>query len=295
MSFAVSCGSDCTFAAYVKSISSFPILNPHEENELAKKWTNEGDVKSAQKIVTSHLRMVVKIALRFVNYGLPVMDMVSEGNIGLMKAVKNFNYRLGYRVSTYASWWVKASIQEYILKSWSIVKIGTSSVQKKLFFGLNRIKRRLLKYGSDNLNSSDIKKISSELCVPADDVKRMDSLLSNPTYSLDISNDYENGTLSDRIPSNDPCHGLSYIQEKDSKLKKEVMRWAIDQLNPRYRDIIIKRRLLEKPITLEKVGLEHKGISKERVRQIEQQAMKKLKQLCDQKMSIYISQNSIPA
>ena len=287
MSFALSLSfsADSSFSEYMKKISVFPVLTAQEENLLARKWSDDGDVEAAQTIVTSHLRMVVKVAMNFVNYGLPIMDMISEGNIGLMKAVKNFDYKLGFRVSTYATWWIKAAIQEYILRSWSIVKLGTSSAQRKLFFGLRKMKKLICNGDSSKvLSDADVSKVSCELAVSEKDVKAMDVIMSNSTYSLDYSGPEDKESFQDKISSDEFDHESEYIESNDMDKKKKFMMIAVNKLDSRHRDVFIKRKLLEKPVTLEKLRHEHGGISKERVRQIEMQAMSKVSAMCNEMM-----------
>lgn len=269
---------DSSLAGYMDSISKFPYLTQEEELGLARKWSEDGDIESAHKLVTSHLRLVVKIAMSFRNYGLPVLDLVSEGNIGLMQAVKKFDHKKGFRLSTYAIWWIKASIQEYVLHSWSLVKIGTTASQKKLFFNLRKMKNRLHKVDNNSLTPNEISEIAHELDVSEQDVIDMDSRLAFHDQSLNmpmIGNEESSGEMIDYIQASEESHDNILAESEDKRRKKALMLVAMESLNERERDIIRQRRLQEKPATLDDLSQKY-DISRERVRQIENRAMEKL-------------------
>lgn len=271
--------TDSGLTSYMEKVNSFPYLNQEEEYMLAKRWSERGDIEAAQNLVKSHLRLVVKIAMGFRGYGLPIMDVISEGNIGLMQAVKKFDIEKGFRLSTYAMWWIKASIQEYVLKSWSLVKIGTTSAQKKLFFNLRRLKGKLLKIDDKTLSPDDIKSIANELSVSESEVVTMDERLSQADSSLNISvnrdDSQESGEMIDFIAEERDNQELVLVNDDDYKYKQQLFVKAFDKLNDREKLIIQKRRLDVPSKTLEDLSKEF-DISRERVRQIEARAMEKL-------------------
>lgn len=254
-----------------------PILSEEEEYSLSKKWVDEADIEAAQKLVLSHMKLVVKVAQKFKGYGLPMMDLISEGNIGLMKAVKKFNPDMGYRLSTYAIWWIKATIQDYILKSWSMVKIGTSAVQKKLFFNLKKVKQNLLK--SDLNNPSDINTMAAErLGVSKSRIEDMSRSMSGEMLSLhdSIGEDNDNSSeLLDFIASSENAEE-TVIELHDKNVMLGRLAASVDKLSDREREIIKARRLSDEPETLENLSTIY-GVSRERIRQIEERAMDKLK------------------
>lgn len=269
---------DTTLAGYMTQISRFPYLTEVEEKSLAQKWCEEGDVKAAHTLVTSHLRLVVKIASSFKNYGLPIMDMIAEGNIGLMQAVKKFDHSKGFRLSTYAMWWIKASIQEYVLHSWSLVKIGTTVAQKKLFFNLRKMKSRLDKIDNRALSPSEIKQIASDLDVSEREVMDMDSRLTQSDQSLNspiMGYEEDSGEMIDLVEAGGDSHDLVLAESQDMERKRVLFLQAMETLNQRERDIIMQRRLSEPAATLEDLSVTY-NISRERVRQIENRAMEKL-------------------
>ena len=270
--------SDSDIKAYIRKISELSMLSLEEEQELAINMA-DGDISAAHKLVTSHLRLVVKIALSYKNYGLPVMDLISEGNIGLMKAVKKFDVSKGFRLSTYAIWWIKAQIQEYLLRSWSLVKIGTTANQKKLFFNLAKIKNKLLKYDQEHLSLENIKDISSELSVSAAEIQEMESRLTQGDvyiYDKTGSNEEEGLSLADRLASNEKSQEEIIAENQEKTQNITTLHQAINQLKDRERDILIARKLNDTPKTLEDLSQEY-GVSKERVRQIEAKALEKIK------------------
>jgi len=261
---------------YLREIRKFPMLEPEEEYMLAKAFADRGDIGAAHKLVTSHLRLVVKIAGGFRGYGLPLVELISEGNIGLMQAVKKFNPEAGFRLSTYAMWWIKAAIQEYVLRSWSLVKMGTTAIQKKLFFNLRKLKHRLDAYHDGDLSPDEVKNIATELSVPERDVIDMDRRMKGSDYSLNKTvggdNDDEWG---DFIADKAESHETIYGENEDMAQKKLMLANAMQDLNERERDILQQRRLAEEPATLDDLSRIY-NISKERVRQIENRAMEKI-------------------
>lgn len=275
---------DTTLAGYMSQISKFPYLTQDEEQDLAQKWCEDGDIKAAHKLVTSHLRLVVKIATNYKNYGLPIMDMVAEGNIGLMQAVKKFDHKKGFRLSTYAMWWIKASIQEYVLHSWSLVKIGTTAAQKKLFFNLRKMKNRLDKVDNNTLSPSEVQQIASDLDVSEREVLEMDSRLTQSDQSLNapaLGFEEDSGEMIDYVANEDESHELVLAASQDLDYKKALLFKAMESLNERERDIIMKRRMTEPAVTLEDLSQTYE-ISRERVRQIENRAMEKLQEAVTQ-------------
>lgn len=270
--------ADSDLTAYIKNISTFPMLKQEEEQELSYKLRDHGDLKAAEQLVTSHLRLVVKIAYSYKNYGLSMMDMISEGNIGLMKAVKKFDITKGFRLSTYAIWWIKAQIQEYILRSWSMVKIGTTIAQKKIFFNLNKLKKKILSYEQNYLTKEDVKLISNELGVSESEVNEMSSRLDyGDIYLYDKTSDESDAPcLIDNLVSDEINQEEIYANKQDNEAKITTLKQAIIHLNEREQYIINQRKLAENPKTLELLSKELQ-VSKERIRQIEKRAMEKIK------------------
>ena len=263
---------------YLKKISQFPLLTNEEEKELAYKWAKNGDTKAAQKLVTSHLRLVAKIAMGYKGYGLPIFDLISEGNLGLMQAVKKFDPDKGFRLATYAIWWIRASVQEYVLHSWSLVKIGTTAAQKKLFFNLRRMRNQLKKYEEGHLNNDQIKSISVDLGVTVDEVKQMEGRVFNQDFSLNTPlNDENQSEWIDQIE--DENMDIENKTEKDDELdkRKELFNIAVKTLESRELEILEARRLEEPVKTLEELSQKF-SISRERVRQIENKAIKKIQE-----------------
>ncbi|WP_374301046.1 RNA polymerase sigma factor RpoH [Ferrovibrio sp.] len=265
-------------ARYLAEIRRFPMLEPQEEFMLAKAWRDRGDVEAAHKLVTSHLRLVAKIAMGYRGYGLPVGELIAEGNVGMMQAVKRFDPDKGFRLSTYAMWWIRASIQEYILRSWSLVKIGTTAAQKKLFFNLRRLRGQMKAIEGGQLTPDQVEKIATQLNVPQDEVITMDRRLAAPDHSLNapLRGDEEGSSewqdwLVDETPNQEAR--LAEGDEYDSR--KALLAAAMKDLNERERDILVQRRLTEEPTTLEDLSARY-GISRERVRQIEVRAFEKL-------------------
>jgi len=263
---------------YLKKISQFPLLTNEEERNLAYKWVNEGDIDAAQKLVTSHLRLVAKIAMGYKGYGLPLFDLISEGNLGLMQAVKKYDPDKGFRLATYAIWWIRASIQEYVLHSWSLVKIGTTAAQKKLFFNLRRLRNQLKKYEDGYLNNDQIKSISEDLGVTEEEVKQMEGRVFNKDFSLNSPlNDENQSEWIDQIE--DESTDIESTAEKNDELdkRKELFNIAVKTLESRELEILKARRLKEPVKTLEELSKKF-SISRERVRQIENKAIKKIQE-----------------
>ncbi len=265
---------------YIEEVNKFPILDEKEEYMLAVRYKIYNDVEAAHKLVTSHLRLVVKIAMSFRGYGLPVNDIIAEGNIGLMHAVKKFDPAKGFRLSTYAMWWIKAAIHEFVLKSWSIVKVGTSASQKKLFYNLKRLKNKLtVKSNTDNLSDMDVAEIADDLQVSASEVQDMDRLMSGGSKSLNVavfadSEEEQINFIEDSSADQETAYGE--LEELDYNKKRLYS--AMTNLNEREKDILTKRRLLDEPLTLEDLSQQY-GISRERVRQIENRALEKLQKV----------------
>ena len=266
-----------SLSSYLTQIKKFPMLSAEEEYMLAKSWRDRGDLKSAQKLITSHLRLVAKIAMGYRGYGLPVSEIVSEGNIGLMQAVKKFEPEKGFRLATYAMWWIKASIQEYILRSWSLVKMGTTTAQKKLFFNLKKIKNQLSANNMGDLNDEHVKEISKRLNVKKDEVISMNRRLYGKEKSLNdpIKTDEDSGEWQDWVVDDKLDQELKFSQNQEFNQRKKLMNDSMDILNPREREILTARRLSEDISTLEDLSKKYK-VSRERIRQIETKAFEKL-------------------
>ena len=265
-----------SLSSYLARIKKFPMLSAEEEYMLAKSWKDRGDLKSAQKLVTSHLRLVAKIAMGYRGYGLPVSEMVSEGNIGLMQAVKKFEPEKGFRLATYAMWWIKASIQEYILRSWSLVKMGTTAAQKKLFFNLKKIKNQLSANNAGDLKPEHVEEISKRLNVKKEEVVSMNRRLLGKEKSLNDPIKGEDGTeWQDWIVDNKTDQELKLSHEQEFSQKKKLMDNSMSILNPREKEILTARRLSDNVATLEELSKKYK-VSRERIRQIETRAFEKL-------------------
>lgn len=263
-------------ARYLAEIRRFPILEANEEYMLAKCWQEHQDPKAAEKLVASHLRLVAKIANGYRGYGLPVIDLIAEGNVGLMQALRKFDPDKGFRFSTYAMWWIKANIQEYILHSWSLVKIGTTSAQKKLFFNLRRLKAEMQTLDEPTLSAQTIKDIASELNVPEQDVIEMSKRLSGGDKSLNTPLKAEGvDQWQDWLIDESSSHDIQIMEHDENKQKNILLETALKSLNERDYYIIKERRLVEPPTTLETLSATL-GISRERVRQIEIRAFEKL-------------------
>ncbi len=260
---------------YLTQIKKFPMLDAEEEYMLAKNWKSTGNLKSAEKLVTSHLRLVAKIAMGYKGYGLPVNEMISEGNVGLMQAVKKFKPEKGFRLATYAMWWIKASIQEYILRSWSLVKIGTTTAQKKLFFNLKKIKNQIAPRSEGDLRDEHVAEIADKLDVRKDEVVSMNRRLSGKEFSLNSPIGESGDEWQDWIEDKELDHELKFAQQEEMKQRKNLLTDSIKILNDREKEILYERRLNDNPTTLENLSKKYK-ISRERVRQIENKAFEKL-------------------
>jgi RNA polymerase sigma-32 factor len=261
---------------YLHEIRQFPMLDAEEEYMLAKRWREHGDTEAAHKLVTSHLRLVAKIAMGYRGYGLPLAELISEGNLGMMQAVKRFEPERGFRLATYAMWWIRAAIQEYILHSWSLVKMGTTAAQKKLFFNLRKLKGQMRAYEEGDLSPERVKKIATKLNVSEEEVVNMNRRLAAPDHSLnaplraDAEGEWQDWLVDE---SDDQETELARRQELDQR--RAMLQAALANLTERERHIIMKRRLTDEPMTLEDLSKEF-GISRERVRQIEVRAFDKL-------------------
>ncbi len=265
---------------YFREVWRFPILEKKEEQALAISWRDNEDVDAAHKLVTSHLRLVCKIAMGYKGYGLPMADLVSEGNIGLMKAVKKFDPDMGFRLSTYAMWWIKAAITEHILKSWSLVKLGTVASQKKLFFSLRSIKSKLGVADNGDLSDADAKLIADNTNVSVADVRQISGRLGSRDMSLNapVTQDDESTTFQDTLVSEGPSPEAAFAETEEFDYRHSILQKALAELPERERDILIERRLKDDPVTLEELGKVY-GISRERVRQLEARAYDKIEKL----------------
>jgi len=268
--------SEGGLSRYLQEIRKFPLLDQGEEYMLAKRWREHADPGAAQRLVTSHLRLVAKIAMGYRGYGLPLSELISEGNVGMMQAVKRFDPDRGFRLATYAMWWIRASIQEYILHSWSLVKMGTTAAQKKLFFNLRKLKGQLQAIDEGDLSPENVTKIATELGVPEADVVSMNRRLAAPDHSLNapLRSDGE-GEWQDWLVDDVDNQETSLSDREELSLRRDLLRGAMSHLTPRERDILMERRLREVPTTLEDLSQKY-GISRERVRQIEVRAFEKL-------------------
>ena len=261
---------------YLQDIRKFPMLEPDEEYMLAKRWQEHEDSDAAHRMVTSHLRLVAKIAMGYRGYGLPLADLIAEGNVGMMQAVKRFDPERGFRLATYAMWWIRASIQEYILHSWSMVKIGTTAAQKKLFFNLRKVKAQMKSLEDGDLHPDKVKQIADRLNVPEREVVNMNRRLSSQDNSLNapVRADAE-GEWQDWLVDESPDQETVYGANEEMDQRRALLTGAMQHLNERERDILEKRQLAESPTTLEDLSQVY-GISRERVRQIEVRAFEKL-------------------
>ena len=280
-----SIASEGALARYLQEIRKFPMLDASEEYMLAKRWREHGDPEAAHRLVTSHLRLVAKIAMGYRGYGLPLSELISEGNVGMMQAVKRFDPERGFRLATYAMWWIRASIQEYILHSWSLVKIGTTAAQKKLFFNLRRLKGQIQAIEEGDLTPEHVAKIAKELDVPEDDVIAMNRRLMSADHSLNapVRADGE-GEWQDWLVDDRASQESDLSERQELGLRRDLLRAAMEHLTGRERDILMERRLKEVPTTLEDLSVKY-GISRERVRQIEVRAFEKLQKAIKAKAS----------
>ena len=267
---------ESNLSRYLRDIRKFPMLEPDQEYMLAKRWREDGDVDSAQEMVTSHLRLVAKIAMGYRGYGLPLADLIAEGNVGMMQAVKRFDPERGFRLSTYAMWWIRAAIQEYILHSWSLVKIGTTAAQKKLFFNLRKIKAQLRSIDDGDMKDSTVKTIADKLNVSETEVVNMNRRLAAADHSLNAPvRDESEGEWQDWLVDDSPDQETVVGDTEELNLRRGMLEDAMEGLNKRERHILQERRLKDEPSTLEELSKVY-DISRERVRQIEVRAFEKL-------------------
>lgn len=262
---------------YLTEIRKFPILSPEQEYMLAKRFKEHGDTDAAAQLVTSHLRLVAKTAMRYRGYGLPVSDLISEGNVGLMQGVRKFDPDRGFRLATYAIWWIKASIQEYILRSWSLVKLGTTAAQKRLFFNLRRMKKSLEAYDDHDLRPDQLERIATDLGVPKTDVVNMNRrMMMGGDASLNVPlGDTGEGQWQDVLADEDPLQDEAIAEAEEAALRRQLLAEAMKTLTDRERHILTERRLVDQPKTLEELSdIYH--VSRERIRQIEVRAFEKI-------------------
>ncbi len=262
---------------YMQEIRRFPMLEPEQEFMLAKRWVDHQDTEAAHQLVTSHLRLAAKIAMGYRGYGLPQAEVISEANVGLMQAVKRFDPDKGFRLATYAMWWIRASIQEYILRSWSLVKLGTTSAQKKLFFNLRKAKSKLGALEDGDLRPENVAQIARDLNVTEDEVISMNRRLAGSDSSLNATMGSEEGASSwqDWLEDEDADQASDYAERDELQLRRELLMEAMDVLNERERDVLTQRRLSDEPVTLEDLSQRY-DVSRERIRQIEVRAFEKL-------------------
>jgi RNA polymerase sigma-32 factor len=272
-------GGDASLNRYLSEVRKFPLLTPEQEYMLAKRYSEHKDQEAAAQLVTSHLRLVAKIAMGFRGYGLPVSDLISEGNVGLMQGVKKFEPDRGFRLATYAMWWIRASIQEYVLRSWSLVKMGTTAAQKKLFFNLRRMKNNLDAFEDGDLSPEDVQKISTDLGVAEHEVVNMNRRMSmGGDASLNVSlssEDGDGGQWQDILEDEMPLHDEAIAASQEADFRHEMLSEAMGSLNEREQHILAERRLSEDPKTLEDLSKVY-DVSRERIRQIEVRAFEKL-------------------
>jgi RNA polymerase sigma-32 factor len=271
-----SVGAHGGLTRYLEEIRQFPMLEPQEEYMLAKSWREHGDRDAAHKLVTSHLRLVARIAMGYRGYGLPIGEVVSEGNVGLMQAVKRFDPDKGFRLATYAMWWIRAAIQEYILRSWSLVKMGTTAAQKKLFFNLRKIKGQLKALDEGDLRPDQVKRIATQLGVTEEDVVSMNRRLAgDSSLNAPVRNDSESGEWQDWLVDDTMDQETALAESEEAQRRRGMLNNALNGLNERERRVFEARRLAEDPLTLEELSAEF-GVSRERIRQIEVRAFEKV-------------------
>ena len=271
--------ADVGLSSYLAEIRKFPILEKEEEYMLAKRWVEHQDSKAAHDLVTSHLRLAAKIAMGYRGYGLPISDVISEANVGLMQAVKKFDPEKGFRLATYAIWWIRASVQEFILRSWSIVKMGTTRSQKKLFFNLRKAKQRIGIYDNNELTDEQATELSEMLNVTQDEVRSMNGRLSGRDGSLNVTigkEDDDSREWQDTIADESANHAEQYAEAQEGEKRGLLLRQALSVLNEREQDILTNRRLSDMPMTLEELSVRY-SVSRERIRQIEEKAFEKIR------------------
>jgi RNA polymerase sigma-32 factor len=270
-------GGEAGLNRYLSEIKKFPILAPEEEYMLAKRWTEHQDTEAAAKLVNSHLRLVAKIAMGYRGYGLPTSELISEGNIGLMQGVKKFEPERGFRLATYAMWWIRASIQEYILRSWSLVKMGTTAAQKKLFFNLRRMKNQIEAFEEGDLKPADVLKIATDLGVTEEEVISMNRRMAmggDTSLNVPVREDGE-GSWQDWLVDSEPLQDERVADAQESRVRHDLLVQAMESLNEREKHILTERRLSDEPKTLEELSQVY-DVSRERIRQIEVRAFEKL-------------------
>jgi RNA polymerase sigma-32 factor len=290
-----SVGAHGGLTRYLEEIRQFPMLEPQQEYMLAKSWREHGDRDAAHELVTSHLRLVARIAMGYRGYGLPIGEVISEGNVGLMQAVKRFDPDKGFRLATYAMWWIRAAIQEYILRSWSLVKMGTTAAQKKLFFNLRKIKGQLKALEEGDLRPDQVKRIATQLGVTEEDVVSMNRRLAgDSSLNAPVRNDAESGEWQDWLVDEtmDQETALAESEERDNR--REMLNDALKGLNARERRVFEARRLAEDPLTLEELSAEF-GVSRERIRQIEVRAFEKVQKAVTKAASAAAQREPAPA
>lgn len=271
-------GGEAGLNRYLSEIKKFPILAPEEEYMLAKRWREHGDTDAAAKLVNSHLRLVAKIAMGYRGYGLPVSELISEGNIGLMQGVKKFEPDRGFRLATYAMWWIRASIQEFILRSWSLVKMGTTAAQKKLFFNLRRMKNQIEAFEEGDLKPADVAKIAKDLGVTEDEVISMNRRMAmggDTSLNAPLRDTEGEGQWQDFLVDSGPLQDEIIADDEESRVRHDLLMDALETLNDREKTILTERRLTDEPKTLEELSQVY-GVSRERIRQIEVRAFEKL-------------------
>jgi RNA polymerase sigma-32 factor len=271
-------GGEAGLNRYLAEIKKFPILAPEEEYMLAKRWREHGDTDAAAKLVNSHLRLVAKIAMGYRGYGLPVSELISEGNIGLMQGVKKFEPDRGFRLATYAMWWIRASIQEFILRSWSLVKMGTTAAQKKLFFNLRRMKNQIEAFEEGDLKPADVAKIAKDLGVSEEEVVSMNRRMGmggDTSLNAPLQSTEGEGQWQDFLVDTDPLQDERIAEDQESRVRHDLLMDALETLNDREKHILTERRLVDEPKTLEELSQVY-GVSRERIRQIEVRAFEKL-------------------
>jgi RNA polymerase sigma-32 factor len=294
VSAVVNVAPEGNLSRYLQEIRKFPMLSPEEELELSRRWRDHEDLEAAHKLVTSHLRLVAKIAMGYRGYGLPVGELISEGNVGMMQAVKRFDPDRGFRLATYAMWWIRAAIQEYILHSWSLVKMGTTAAQKKLFFNLRRLKGQMQAIDEGDLKPEQVAKIARVLAVPEQDVINMNRRLAAPDHSLNAPVRAESeGEWQDWLVDEAVSQEIAIGEHEELTGRKALLATALRTLNPRERHILQERRLKDNPTTLEELSQQY-NISRERVRQIEVRAFEKLQksmkaQIAERRMKAPVS------
>ncbi len=278
MASVIDVGPEGNLSRYLQEIRKYPLLTPEEELTLSRKWRDKGDLKAAHRLVTSHLRLVAKIAMGYRGYGLPINELISEGNVGMMQAVRRFDPEKGFRLATYAMWWIRAAIQEYILHSWSLVKMGTTAAQKKLFFNLRRLKGQMQAIEDGDLKPEQVNKIATTLGVSEQDVVDMNRRMAAPDHSLNapLKADQES-EWQDRLVDDHVNQEEVYAENEELSGRKALLATALETLNERERRIFTERRLKDDPATLEELAHDY-GISRERVRQIEVRAFEKVQE-----------------